>query len=78
MTPRTIAHPAPLFVEFSRQEYWGEQPCPHPRDLPDSGIEPASPMSPALQANSLPLESLGIGPLLNIFTYLVSYIFTGV
>ena len=31
-------------------------PCPPPGDLPDSGIEHASPMSPALQAVSLPTE----------------------
>ena len=40
---------------FSRQEYWSGLPFPSPGDLPDPGIKPASPMSPALQANSLPL-----------------------
>ena len=33
-------------MAFSRQEYWGELPCPPPRDLPNQGIEPMSPMSP--------------------------------
>ena len=28
---------------FSRQQYWSRLPCPPPRDLPDSGIELASP-----------------------------------
>ena len=41
---------------FSRQEYWNELPCPPPRDLPNLGMEP---MSPALQAVSLPLEPPG-------------------
>ena len=27
---------------ISRQEYWNELPCPPPRDLPDSDIEPTS------------------------------------
>ena len=38
---------------FSRQEYWSGLPCPLPGDLPDPGIELAS---PALQVNSLPTE----------------------
>ena len=38
---------------FSRQEYWSELPFPSPGDLSDPGIEPMSPVSPALQADSL-------------------------
>ena len=33
---------------FSRQECWSGLPCPPSGDLPDSGIEPTSLMSPAL------------------------------
>ena len=55
----TIACQAPLFMGFSRQEYWTEFPCSPPRDLPDPRIEPASPVSPALQADSLPTEPPG-------------------
>ena len=33
---------------FSRQEYWSGLPCPPPGDLPDPGINPVSPRSPAL------------------------------
>ena len=51
--PWTIAHQAPLGMEFSRQEYWSGLPFPSPGDLPDRGIEPRS---PALQADSLPAE----------------------
>ena len=35
-----IAHQAPLFTGFSRQEYWSGLPFPSPGDLPDPGIEP--------------------------------------
>ena len=48
VTPRTVTHQAPLSMGFSMQEYWNVFPCPPPEDLPDSGIEPASLMSPAL------------------------------
>ena len=39
---------APLSMGFSKQEYWSGFPCPPPGALPDSGIEPASLVSPAL------------------------------
>ena len=42
VTLSTIAHYAPLSVEFSRQEYLSGLPFPPPEDLPDPGIEPAS------------------------------------
>ena len=48
-----------LSVGFSRQEYWGGLPFPSPGDLPDPGIKPQSPVSPALQADSLPAEPSG-------------------
>ena len=46
MTPWTAALQGPLFMGFSRQEYWSGLPCPPPRDLHDPGIEPTSLMSP--------------------------------
>ena len=49
----TVARQALLSMGFSRQEYWRGLPCPSPGDLPNPGIEPASPVSPALQADSL-------------------------
>ena len=52
-TPWTVAHQAPLSMEFSRQEYWSGLPCPPPGDLPNPRIEPKS---PSLQADSLPSE----------------------
>ena len=44
----TVAHQAPQSMGFSRQEYWSGLPFLPPGDLPDSGIEPVSPVSPAL------------------------------
>ena len=41
--PRTVARQAPLSMGFSRQEYWGGLPFPPPGDLPEPGIQPASP-----------------------------------
>ena len=55
----TVAHQAPLSMGFSRQEYWSGLPCPPPGDLPNPGTEPTSPVSPALQADSLPIETSG-------------------
>ena len=42
-TPCTGACPAPLSMEFSRQESWSGLPFPTPEDLPDPGMEPVSP-----------------------------------
>ena len=39
VTRWTIAHEAPLSMEFSRQEYWSGLPFPSPGDLPDPGIK---------------------------------------
>ena len=62
-TPWTTAPPphpqAPLSMGFSRQEYWSGLPFPFLGHLPNSGIQPSSPVSPALQADSLPIEPLG-------------------
>ena len=44
----TAAHQAPLSVEFSRQEFWRGLPFPSPADLPNPGMEPVFPGSPAL------------------------------
>ena len=54
--PWTVAHQAPLSVEFSRQEYWTRLPFPSPRYLPNPGIKPRS---PALRADALPSEPPG-------------------
>ena len=56
VAPWTAAHEAPLFMGFSRQEYWSGLPCPPPGDLPNPGTEPKS---LALQAGSPPLAPSG-------------------
>ena len=58
-TLQTVNHQAPLFMEFSRQEYCSGLPFPFPGDLPNPGIKPASLMSPAWQVGSLPLAPPG-------------------
>ena len=55
-TPWTVAHQAPLPLEFSRQEYWNRLPFPSSVDLPNPGTEPGS---PALQDDSLLSEPPG-------------------
>ena len=45
--PWTVTRQAPLFMGFSRQEYWSGLSFPSPGDLLYPGIEPRS---PALQA----------------------------
>ena len=55
-TPWTVAHKAPLAMEFSRQEHWNGLPFPSPGDLPDSEIKLRS---PSLQADSFPSEPPG-------------------
>ena len=39
----TVAHQAPLSMGLSRQEYWSGLPSPSLGNLPNTGIEPASP-----------------------------------
>ena len=58
-TPWTVAHQVPLSLEFPRQEYWSKLPFPSPGDLPDPGIEPMSPESPALADGFYNIEPPG-------------------
>ena len=48
VTPWTAARQAPLSVEFPRKEQWGGLPFSPPGDLPGPGIEPLTPVSPAV------------------------------
>ena len=43
----TVACLSPLSMGFLRQEYCSRLPFPPPGDLPDPGIKPTSPASPA-------------------------------
>ena len=47
----TVALQAPLFMGLSQQEYWNGLPFPPLGDLLNPSIEP---LSPVLQADSLP------------------------
>ena len=44
----SAAFQTPLSMGFPRQGYWNGLPFSPPGDLPDPGIEPNSPASPAL------------------------------
>ena len=48
-----------MSMEFSRQECWNGLPFPSPGNLPDPGIEPMSPMSPAFAAEFFTLAPPG-------------------
>ena len=63
VTPWTVVRQAPLSMTFSRQECWSGLSCLTPGDLPDPGIKPESPASPALQADPFPLSHWGRPPL---------------
>ena len=44
VTPWTVAHQAPLSMGFPSPQDWNELPFPSPGDLPDPGVELASPV----------------------------------
>ena len=54
-----VARQAPLSRRLSSQEYWSGLLFPFPGDLPDPGIEPASPESPALAGGVFGTEPPG-------------------
>ena len=56
----TVAHQAPLSMEFSKQEYWSGVPFPSRGDLPHPRIKPLSPASPALIGDPLQQSHPGI------------------
>ena len=56
VTPRTVAHQAPLSTEFSRQEYQSGLPFLTPWELPDPEIKPTSLASPALSGGFFTTE----------------------
>ena len=48
VAPWTVARQAPLSMKLPRQEHWSGLSSPPLGDLPDPGIKPTSPVSPAL------------------------------
>ena len=65
LAPWTVAHQAPLSMEFSRKEYWSGLPFLSPGDFSDPGIRHRS---PTLRADSLPSELQG-GIFVNIWMF---------
>ena len=59
VTQWTVALQALLSMGFPRQEYWGGLSFPSPGDLPDPGIKPVSPESPALAGGFFTTEPQG-------------------
>ena len=57
--PANSSPPGSSVLGFSRHEYWSGLSCPPPGDLPEPGIEPESPMAPALLVDSSPLSHWG-------------------
>ena len=55
----TCSSPGSFLTGFPRPESWSGLPFPPPGDLPNPGIKPVSPASPALQADSFTTEPLG-------------------
>ena len=49
LTPWTVAWQAPLYMGFSRQEYWRGLLLPPSGDLPDPRIKDVSSVSPVIQ-----------------------------
>ena len=66
VTPLTVAHQAPLFMAFPRQEYWSGLPFPSLGDVPDPGIKPMSPESLALAGG---LRRHGFDPWIGKFPF---------
>ena len=54
---------------FSWQEYWSGLPFPTPGDLPNRGIKAESPVSPAMQVDSLSTEPSG-----KLFEFLIYFV----
>ena len=74
LTPWTIAHQAPLSMGFPKQEYQSGLPFPSPGDNPDSGIEPAFPVSPAMAGGFFTTEPPGkpFSPSYSMFIHIFS------
>ena len=58
-TPWTVVCQPPLSMELSQEEYWNGLPFSSPGNLPDPGIEHASPVSSATTGKSFTTEPPG-------------------
>ena len=68
----TVSLQAPLSMGLSRQQYRSGLPCPPPQDLPDPGMEPTSPASPALAGGFFTTEPPGLVRLHKTFEGIIS------
>ena len=58
-TPHAVVPHVLLSMRFSRQDHWNGLPFASPEDLPNPGIEPLSPVSPALAGGFFTFVSPG-------------------
>ena len=72
VTPWKVVCQVPLSMGFPRQEYWSGLPFPPPGNLPNLGIEPAS---PALAGGFFTTEQSGKSTNLNWGEFLHAGIF---
>ena len=77
VTPWTVAHQAPLSMGFSRQQYLSELPFTPPVELPNSGMEPASLVPPALTEILYPCDTQEASVSIYVCPYIYSYLFQG-
>ena len=70
--PMDCSPPGSSVHGFSRQEYWGGLPGPPPGDLPNPGIEPAS---PALLVDSLPFSHESVYSLFLFYVTVLVFLF---
>ena len=75
-----LAHQAPLFMEFSKQEHWSGLPFPTRGDLSNPGVKAASPESLALAGGfsttvppGKPHSNIGVGQKVHLYFSLISY-----
>ena len=68
VTPHIVAHQAPLSMGILQTRIWSGLPFPPLGDLPDPRIEPTSPVSPALRADSLLLAQPGKSKKMFVYT----------
>ena len=66
VTPQPVAHQTVLSMGFSWQEHWSGLSFILPGDLPNPGMETASPASSALAGGFFTTEALGKTPVRQI------------
>ena len=59
VTPQSVACQVPLFMKYSRQEYWSGLSFPPPGYLPNPGTELVSLVSPALAGGFFTIDPPG-------------------